>query len=582
MGSWFSSSKPNEENSVKLLNKNTNRSNGPQSNNSEIFKQIKNIYMQRHAVSCANTIEKVFGKGQKEKSLYAKNSKISYVGVQQCLQVSDYFSKNPIESGNLAINNSGTSGNTTAVINNSGTSGINGGGNNSNRKPLRKPLLIFCCSELIRTQQTLFLSWIRYLKDYKERKGKIIVIPWLNEVSAPKIGSWIPNKDNYPASFQETKLDWIKFIQNLRENIQNIKADTLNPNSRLVDYIDAIEDNQDWDKLFYLSPVIYKENATNRLSNNSKKIQIRRKGIIKKMGDMDQFIGVFSKILQTYINDPKQEINMDEYDGIELVIVAHHNSAEYFMEFVMPSTHAQFKEIQLVNCEVVKLPGQCLQNFVTKNQTTEPMIRVFPMNFNNDANIFNKNISIIIDGKSVYPLFILYISSLDLFLSVNNIVKTRLKGKGVNERVQIKKPLYLFLQTSIINYRTQLAKIKIYIKKIQENYEGKNGSTFYDYNRMLEIIGNKLTELTIYTTKRKSINKQLQPNDILNSSIQNFIENKMNNQLQPNTITAQNEMNKMIKGKVKLTRAEIHEKLKRYLFDFCELKPEIINSIAVF
>jgi hypothetical protein len=56
----------------------------------------------------------------------------------------------------------------------------------------------------------------------------------------------------------------------------------------------------------------------------------------------------------------------------------------------------------------------------------------------------------------------------------------------------------------------------------------------------------------------------------------------MNNQLQPNTITAQNEMNKMIKGKVKLTRAEIHEKLKRYLFDFCELKPEIINSIAVF
>jgi hypothetical protein len=283
MGSWFSSSKPNEinkGNSTKLLNKNTNRSNGPQSNNSEIFKEIKNIYVQRHAVSCANTIEKVFGKGQKEKSLYAKNSKISYVGVQQCLQVSDYFSKNPIESGKLAINNSGTSGN-IAAINYSGTSEIKRGGNNGNIKPL-KPLLIFCCSELIRTQQTLFLSWIRYLKDYKERKGKIIVIPWLNEVSAPKIGSWIPNKDNYPASFQETKLDWIKFIQNLRENIKKIKADTLNPNSTLVDYIDAIEDNQDWDKLFYLSPEIYKKDATNRLSNNGKKIPIRRNGIIKK------------------------------------------------------------------------------------------------------------------------------------------------------------------------------------------------------------------------------------------------------------------------------------------------------------
>jgi hypothetical protein len=540
--------------------------------------------VQRHAVSCANTIEKVFGKGQKEKSKYSANSGISYVGVQQCLQVSDYFSKNPIESGNLAINNSENPRN-SAMINNSenprnsaviNNSEIQRGGNDGKKKPL----LIFCCSELIRTHQTLFLSWIRYLKDYKETKGKIIVIPWLNEVSAPKIGSWIPNTDNYPASFQETKLDWIKFIQNLRENIKKIKADTLNPDSTLVEDIDAIEDNQNWEKLFYLSPVIYKTDIKNRLSNNGKKIPIRRKGIIKKMGDLNQFISFFSKILQTYITE--QEINLNEYDGIELVIVAHHNSAEHFMKFVMPSTHAQFKEIQLVNCEVVRLPGQCLQNFITTTPTQEQMVRVFPMNFNNDASIFNKNLSIIIDGKEVYPLFILYISSLDLFLSVNNIVKTRLKGKGMNERVQIKKPLYLFLKTSIINYRTQLERIKKYISNIQEEYKNKSGVTFYNYEEMIKKIIQKQKDLNIYMTRRKPINQSMPEDYFVKTSIQTFIENKINSQLQPNTIPAQEEMNKMIKRKVKLTRTEIHEKLKDYLFNFCELTPEIVDSIAVF
>ena len=83
------------------------------------------------------------------------------------------------------------------------------------------------------------------------------------------------------------------------------------------------------------------------------------------------------------------------------------------------------------------------------------MVRIFPMNF-------NKNLSIIIDSKYVYPLFILYISSLDLFLSINNIGKSLLKAKGVDDRVEITKPLYLFLETSIFDYKKQLEKIKKY------------------------------------------------------------------------------------------------------------------------
>jgi hypothetical protein len=648
MGGWFSRglfsrSNPNKEidgNTAKLLNglQSNNR------NNTKIFEMIKNIYVQRHAVSCANTIEKVFGKNksklklQQEKSKYSANSGISYVGVQQCLQVSDYFSKNPINSGNPAangnnlgnkrsgngnnlgnpaakVNNSGNkrggngnnSGNPAAKVNNSGNpaANVNNSGNpaakvnnlgnsaangnnlgnsaangNNLGNPVKKPLLIFCCSELIRTQQTLFLSWIRYLKDYKEKNGKIIVIPWLNEVSARKIGTYIFNKDNYPESSRQTEEDWIKFIENLIGNIPKIKDDTLNPNSTLFDDIEGIRDNQKWDELFYLSPVIYKtkEEVQNRLSNNGKKISIRRKGIVQQLGDLDQFIGLFSEILQTYITE--QGINiLEDYDGIELVIVAHHNSAEKFMEFVMPSTHAQFKKIQLVNCEVVKLPGQCLQNFVTGKPTQGEMVRIFPMKFNTDGSIFTKGLSIIIDGKEVYPLFILYISSLDLFLSVNNIVRTKLKGKGMNEPVQIKQPIYLFLKTSIFNYRIQLGKIKKYIETIQEEYTTKSGDTFYNYAEMIKRIGQKNSDINQYMIYRKTSNTRIPRNFFQKIPIKDFIENKINN----------NEKNKLVfanmkSRKISLESNEIYAKLRKYLFGMCELKlnQEIIDSIAVF
>jgi hypothetical protein len=415
-------------------------------NSKEIYNKIKNIYVQRHAVSCANTIEKVFGKGQNEKSEHAANSGISYVGVQQCLQVSDYFSKNPINTGVIGANGS-----------------------------TKKPLLIFCCSELIRTHQTLFLSWIRYLEKYKENKGKIIVIPWLNEVSVTKVGSKIFNKDNYPNSFNETIKDWRKFIENLERNSQNIKNDTCNPDCDLGN----LEQWKNWEDLFYLSPIIYKEISNNRLGNNGKKIEIRRTGIVKEMGDLNQFISFFGRILNQYIKYiTEQGIDMNIYDGIELVIVAHHNSAEKFMEFILPSTHDIFKKQQLVNCEVVRLPGECLSNFVKKiSSDSLKMERIFPMKFNTE-------LSISIDGKLVYPMFILYISKLDLFLSVNNIVKTCLKVEGMSKCVKIKGPLQIFLKISIFNYIKQLEKIQEYIQNIRDDYKQKNGSTFYDYNAL--------------------------------------------------------------------------------------------------
>ena len=103
MGSWWSNDKsnnaantPNNYSNVKNLEikPNTSTNQIQRKYESEIFEKIGkgSIYVQRHAVSCANTIEKVFEKGQNLKSKYAANSGISYVGVQQCLQVCDYFS----------------------------------------------------------------------------------------------------------------------------------------------------------------------------------------------------------------------------------------------------------------------------------------------------------------------------------------------------------------------------------------------------------------------------------------------------------------------------------------------------------
>jgi len=557
MGSWFSSSNSNEDNTKELLNGNvsnvSNGSNGSTRNSGsndsktkdlDIFKEIKNIYFQRHAVSCANTIEKVYGKGQIEKSKYAANSGISYVGVQQCLQVCDYFSNFRINAENP-----------------------NGG---------KKPLIVFCCSELIRTQQTLFLSWLKYLKDYKDNNGRIIVLPWLNEVSLPSKFGIVINKDNFPSSLAETKNAWTTFIENITTNIQRIKDDTLNKESSLEQDIKGFES---WDELFYLSPLIFKEGG-DPLSNSGKKTPIKRIWEHKKrVGDMNQFIGSFDKILATYIK--KQQINLGDYDGIELVLVAHHNSAEHLMKFLLPSTHTQFEEQQLVNCEVVKLPGACLKN---PGQNTGVMERIYPTKFNKELNI-QINREILEENEKtrsrrerrifVNPLFILYMSELNLFLSVNNIVKTRLKARFIDkgmkqmgnyvskERIQVKKPLFKFLfNLSVEDYLEELQNAKVYIQQLQKEYEGKQ--TFYNYAEMIKKIQEKIGFLESYFKKKG--NKTSNIMNQKSQKIQWYIKNNKKNQNQ--NITMKEE--------------DITKKLKDYLFGFCGLDQPAIDSIAVF
>lgn len=572
---FFKKSKKNNGN--KRINVSNKGNNGKEYPN--IFELVNNIYFQRHAVSCANTIEKVYdknpAKAQYQKSKYAANSGISYVGVQQCLQVCDYFA-------NFRIN-----------VNQQNPPNQTNQQNPPNQK--KQPLIIFCCSELIRTQQTLFLSWLKYLKDYKDKNGRIIVLPWLNEVSLPSKFGIVVNKDNYPASLLDTIDAWSKFIQNINGNIQKIKDDTLNQESSLQVDIEGFET---WDQLFYLSPLIFKEGG-DPLSNSGKKTPIKRIWEHKKrVGDMSQFIGLFNKILATYINDPIKPINLNEYDGIELVLVAHHNSAEHLIKFLLPSTELQFKEQQLVNCEVVKLPGACLKN---PGQNNGIMERIYPTKFNehltiqinreileeNEKRLYRKERRIFVN-----PLFILYMKELNLFLSVNNIVKTRLKARFVNglgetkknyvskERIQVKKPLFKFLfNLTAEDYYEELINAKVYIQQLQKEYEGKQ--TFYNYAGMIDKIQEKIGFLDRYfhLKKNEKNNFKRQKNSIMNQKsqkIQWYIKNKKNKKKDQNITNKEEEQN------ITKKEEEIHAAFKTYLFGFCGLKQSDINSIAVF
>jgi hypothetical protein len=562
-------------------NSGSNGSSGNNGNNgttdSDIFGHIKNIYFQRHAVSCANTIEKVFEKGQMEKTKHAANSGISYVGVQQCLQVCDYF-------GNFRIDEQPQNG--------------------------KKPLIIFCCSELTRTHQTLFLSWLKYLKDYKANNGKIIVLPWLNEVSLPgtsKFGITIAiNKDNFPASIEKTRIAWGKFIENLKTNIERIKADTLNKENqdfKLLPDIESIGECEEWDKLFYLSPIIFKKDG-DQFSNSGKKTPIKRIWEHKKrVGDMKQFIGLFNKILAEYIK--KHGIDLEnDYNGIQLVLVAHHNSAEHLIKFLMPSTEEKFNEQQLVNCEVVRLPGACLKN---PGQNNGVMERIYPLRQELDIQI-NRQIheekkNYRIEHKIfVNPLFILYMSELKLFLSVNNIVKTRLKAKITpvksnpqkkielssypsKKRIQVKKPLVIFLSTlTLEEYFQELENAKKYIQKLQKIYEGK--PTYYNYTAMIQKIDEKMKFLSNYFFKNNPQDQQYQKNKSIQEYIENTTKNSqniINKSVQEHTENKNKNSQNITKTKnITMKKTEIYAELKKYLFGFCGLEQPDIDSIAVF
>ena len=177
----------------KIRGKETNTNNKVLNTNKKknifsILQKNTTFVLQRHATSCANIINKGFKTGSTSNITFGKSrlvaeiapdSMLSSIGIDECNQVHDY------------LTNQGTE-----------------------ITKLDEFEYLFCCSELIRTQQTMFLSYFELIN----RKGiKIMILPWLNEEHAIEYPFGRVNKDNLTITLKETKRRWKQFIEGLIE-----------------------------------------------------------------------------------------------------------------------------------------------------------------------------------------------------------------------------------------------------------------------------------------------------------------------------------------------------------------------------
>ena len=263
------------------------------------------------------------------------------------------------------------------------------------KKELR-PMLIFCCSELLRTQQTLFITYFDIIKDYLKNRRKIIVLFWLNEQHFSKSF----NADNFVLSLAHTKLQWkyfIKRIKNLefdKDFMENIGREV--GHAELVEFSKKLNleeelhtstafsgkkiNYEEWEDIFYVSPHIYpiRDPSARLLDNFSfdnrrftgkygffSKQTVKAKTLYDPKEMYRELPEILSKyILQSTIITHDSDYGVDFYEErigpnvkMNLVFVSHHNSGENTLKYVTNDvSKAVFSKQQLMNCEMVILP----------------------------------------------------------------------------------------------------------------------------------------------------------------------------------------------------------------------------------
>ena len=430
------------------------------------FKKSRNIIQihQRHATTCANVLNKGFDASTSDINNLAPNTSLTAIGIQQCMQLSDFLlfckSKNvnyitsqdytTIDDLNLKLDKTqyyyiseedlkkklgniedpqnliskSYTGNKTRIgklkletllsllnIRNQKYTNILKNIptiknqqqpqqppqplHELNQKKELRPMLIFCCSELLRTQQTLFITYFDIIKDYLKNRRKIIVLFWLNEQHFSKMS----NADNFVLTLDHTKKQWKYFIK----RIKNLEFDkTFMENiGREVGHAELVEfskklnleeqlqtstafsqtpiNYEDWEDIFYVSPHIYpirdpkaillpNFSFDNRRFSSSHRIKFG-KGFGKEMYDPKEMYRELPTILSIYISisaiiTHDSDYGVDFYEErispdvkMNLVFVSHHNSGENTMKYLTSDdSEAVFRKQQLMNCELVILP----------------------------------------------------------------------------------------------------------------------------------------------------------------------------------------------------------------------------------
>jgi hypothetical protein len=341
------------------------------------FKKTKNIKQihQRHATTCANVLNKGLEATAKlptgAPSIWdikelAPNTSLTGIGIQQCMQVSDFLLSCKSKNVNYI-----TSQNYSSIED-----------YNSQSQPEQpeqpRPMLIFCCSELLRTQQTLFISYFDIIKDYLKTGRKIIVLFWLNELHFAKS----INADNFVVSLAHTKIQWKYFINRIKnlESDKNFMEDI--GREKIEEFSEKLKlettgtlNYEEWEDIFYVSPIVYFNNPllprllgdfsfdNRRFSSGGRKFLVG-----KEMYDPKEMYKVLPRILAEYISKVgiigrnkgvgfyEEELSQDV--KMNLVFVSHHNSCENALKYLTGGQSKQnvFNKQQLMNAEIVILP----------------------------------------------------------------------------------------------------------------------------------------------------------------------------------------------------------------------------------
>lgn len=433
----------------------------------------------RHGLTCSNLIYWGIGEEVNRKMTkdiqnkineYAPDTGLCRIGIEQCLQLSDFLQKRKEDGYDYIF------GNAMYV--------------NPVNKYDNKPITVLTCSELRRSQENIYISLIKYLPDFLKNGGKIMILPWLNEKIELNGNGKIDDIDNVPETYEERKKSWKKFIESLRNFFRKDMGDMGNDKKKY-----KIMFEEDWDKIFYFNPYIYqpflKNGKLEPFSDEGKlfKIPLMRliPGMIKMIPDINNFMDNLGKILEGYSGE-----------FINLVMVTHIDFVTRFIKKIYPKSRESLKKQYVVNCELIKLPRYDLngKKFVEDNRNFIDY-RIFPVGFHNL--IINKPSFIPYSEGKIHNYFIFYGSKLDLFFSFYNLIwittfivggdyfKNDMKKYNKKRMISIKKPLKKYLRLENINYGK-----KDYYSILEGmiKFYGKKNKYFYNYPVLLKKLKN--------------------------------------------------------------------------------------------
>ena len=387
----------------------------------DFFKKTQNIKQihQRHATTCANILNKGVDASIGDIKELAPNTSLTGIGIQQCMQVSDFLLYCKSKNVNYITSQDYSS---IDELKSSESQ------SQSQPQPQLRPMVIFCCSELLRTQQTLFISYFDIIKDYLENGRKVIVLFWLNEQHFSKSF----NADNFVVSLEHTKKQWRYFInriinldldknfmEDIGRDVGNNKIEELSKKLKLESG-ERIDKYGNWESIFYVSPIVYFNNPENnhllptfsfdnRRFTGKYKFFSKQTVKAKTLFNPEELYKVLPRILAEYIlrvgiigkdkNVGFYEEELSQDVKMNLVFVSHHNSCENTLNYLTggQSKRDVFNKQQLMNAEIVILPKSGIlwsqeysttftdNDFKVDNIRTVNMVRNELINIENDS-----------------------------------------------------------------------------------------------------------------------------------------------------------------------------------------------------